>query len=188
MQGGVRRKNDLLPRYRGQGGTGAKKSFLTTPMKKVLIYLVMLAMVYFSARTLLETRNSNPGYELENVNSNTVSGVTDDGAMESPQDIADSQAMSPQGVVPPQGKKPANAKVPKEKFNNEVAMQQEVKNLEREQDYQKKKSTPIEGKQEVGNDVKAVKQQAETKDQLPVDEQAKMINDKAPYKKTDSAK
>lgn len=73
----------------------------------------------------------------------------------------------------------AGNKVPKEKFNNEVAMQQEVKNLQKEYGKEPAKDPP---KQAVGNDVKAMK---ESEPLEAVDEQAKMINDKAPFKKTD---
>lgn len=165
MQGGIRRKNDLLPRYKNQGNA-KKKSYLTTPMKKVLLYILLLTTVYTMVQTIGLKGGDEIKYELDH--SLGASGVNHD-AMESQMDAAD-----------------ALNKIVKQKFNNEVAMQQEVKNLEN--DYKKQgsndgsKSTAKDSKakQEVGNDVKAVKDEPEQ----DIDEQAKKINAKAPYKKT----
>ncbi|SCU94537.1 LADA_0G09142g1_1 [Lachancea dasiensis] len=180
MQGGVRRKNDLLPRYRGQSGSGAKKSLLTTPMKKTLIYILMLVALYFAAQVILSERNAEPRYELESADSGL--GLPENG---NEADRFDSGSLEGQGS---QADAKGKAKVPKEGFNNEVARQEEVKNLEEhEMDYKKTKSPSAkDNKQEVGNDVKAMKQVPDTDESVEVDEQAKKINEKAPYKKTDT--
>ncbi|SCU81735.1 LAFA_0C06854g1_1 [Lachancea sp. 'fantastica'] len=205
MQGGVRRKADLLPRYRGQnnGGKG-KGSYLTTPMKKAIIYALLLGAVFFAVHTLvLDSKRPQPEFELEDGSneldfggkSSETGGLLDAAqkmalqAGQAPAQGADQQAVSKSSEM--QASKPQGApKVPKEQFNNEVAMQQEVKNLEEhEQEYQKSKTPSAKDtKQGVGNDVKADKQQASLADEEIVDEQAKKINDKAPYKKTDTSK
>ncbi|SCV03697.1 LAME_0H12508g1_1 [Lachancea meyersii CBS 8951] len=188
MQGGIRRKNDLLPRYRAQSGGNGKNSFLTTPMKKAIIYLIMLAAVFFAVQTLVaESKAPQVSYELEDSGKNTdLAGKTNEkgGLLDAAQKLASSEAQNAQN------KPQSGVKVPKEKFNNEVAMQQEVKNLEEhEQEYQKSKNPASkDSKQGVGSDVKADKQQPGYLNEAPVDEQAKKINDKAPYKKTDASK
>ncbi|CEP63914.1 uncharacterized protein LALA0_S09e05336g [Lachancea lanzarotensis] len=204
MQGGVRRKADLLPRYRGQknGGNG-KGSYLTTPMKKAIIYAIMLAAVFFAVRTLvLDARKPPAEFELEDAGNELEFGgetsTTGGGLLDAAQKVALQVGQAAQGAdkvntkvdtqAKPQG---APAKVPKEQFNNEVAMQQEVKNLqEHDPEYQQSKTPNVKDstKQGIGNDVKADKQQASEADEEIVDEQAKKINDKAPYKKTDTSK
>ncbi|CAR22654.1 uncharacterized protein KLTH0D08756g [Lachancea thermotolerans CBS 6340] len=167
MQGGVRRKNDLLPRYRGQAHS-KKQSFLTTPMKKVAVYVMLLIMMYLAIKTVfVDPQNAETKLEIESAVGRAGAGGD---ALEAQMDAADLQT---------------NPKVSKERFNNEVVMQQETKNLENEKDFQKQKVPTKNTKQEVGNDVKAVKPQFENKEQPPVDEQARRINEKAPYKKTD---
>lgn len=176
MQGGVRRKNDLLPRYHGQTHS-KKQAFLTTPMKKAVVYLMMLVVVFVAVKTvLIDPQNVETKYEIE--------GMADRAGASS----GGSGSAGSAGDVPVDSGDSQNHKVPKARFNNEVAKQQEVKNLENEESYNKPNQGGVkgthDGKQEVGNDVKAVKQ-FENEEHAPVDEQAKKINDKAPYKKTE---
>ncbi|SCU86228.1 LAMI_0D01002g1_1 [Lachancea mirantina] len=157
MQGGVRRKNDLLPRYRNQGGS-SKRGFLTTPMKKMIMYVIVLLMVWMVVKTTF-MGGEEARYELETTLAQA--GIPKD-ALEAQIDASD-----------------AINKVPKERFNNEVAKQQETKNLENEY-----KSDKLDTKKEIGNSVRAVKQQEEADE--PIDEQARRINEKAPFKKIPS--
>lgn len=61
MQGGIRRKKDLLPRYNG-GRRGAR---LTTPMKKTLIYLAVLSTLFLMFRFGYSDLNREVAYELD---------------------------------------------------------------------------------------------------------------------------
>lgn len=101
MQGGIRRKKDLLPRYKNGNGRGKKGAFLTTPMKKILIYVTLLTAVFVLLRIGYSDLNKDISYELDSPGEQTAVAGTN-----------------------------GEVRVPKEQFNNEVAKQQEVKNLE----------------------------------------------------------
>lgn len=98
MQGGIRRKRELLPRYRNGGR--ARSGVLTTPMKKILAYVCLLSVVFVLLRFGLSGAGREVSYELDGAG-NARSVVVDSGEQRE--------------TVP---------------FNNEVARQQEVKNLE----------------------------------------------------------
>ncbi|CCF58803.1 hypothetical protein KAFR_0F02060 [Kazachstania africana CBS 2517] len=105
MQGGIRRKKDLLPRYKHNGNVRSK-SFLTTPMKKILAYVTVLFFIFFLIRTGYSDFNKVPDYELDG----------NFGSLNSKDKHSNNEML--------------NNDIVKEKFNNEVAMQQETKNLE----------------------------------------------------------
>ena len=47
MQGGIRRKRDLLPRHQNNGNAASKsKTWLTTPMKKIIGYFILLFVLF----------------------------------------------------------------------------------------------------------------------------------------------
>lgn len=135
MQGGVRRKKDLLPRYKnGSGGRGRNDgSILTTPMKKIIIYFFVLLCLFFMLRFAYSGVNKDIAYELDHSSSMGNKELLENGGT----------LNIPKEPVPVP-KEP----VAKDKFNNEVAKQQEVKNLENEF-----KPPPAEPKR-VDNDVK----------------------------------
>ncbi|AGO10542.1 AaceriABR090Wp [[Ashbya] aceris (nom. inval.)] len=62
MQGGIRRKQDLLPRY---NTPATRRAMLTTPLKKLLAYAVLLTLVYVAVRTGLSGGSEPPAVELE---------------------------------------------------------------------------------------------------------------------------
>lgn len=62
MQGGVRRKRDLLPRYNGGRRAG---SMLTTPMKKILVYALVLASLFLMFRVAYSDLGREAVYELD---------------------------------------------------------------------------------------------------------------------------
>ncbi|CCE90821.1 uncharacterized protein TDEL_0B06920 [Torulaspora delbrueckii] len=61
MQGGIRRKKDLLPRYNG----GRRPSMLTTPMKKILVYAVVLLTLFIMFKFAYSDVNREISYELD---------------------------------------------------------------------------------------------------------------------------
>ncbi|CAI7362296.1 CRE_collapsed_G0033880.mRNA.1.CDS.1 [Saccharomyces cerevisiae] len=121
MQGDIRRKKDLLPRYK----TGSKYNsrrrggYLTTPMKKIIVYIILLCGVYFVIKVAYSDLNKETEIKLESHSSDVSASASDH------TNIAAGGAADATN-----NKQPQQAKVPKEKFNNEVAKQQEVKNLE----------------------------------------------------------
>ena len=68
MQGGIRRKKDLLPRYKKNGvfGSPRNKSYLTTPMNKKYIswYILFFFIVYLFLKVTYSVLNKIPTYEL----------------------------------------------------------------------------------------------------------------------------
>ncbi|CCC71619.1 hypothetical protein NCAS_0H03090 [Naumovozyma castellii] len=133
MQGGIRRKKDVLPRYKtGHGKYSPRKNtgFLTTPMKKIIAYCMLLGLLYLVLNLAFADSRQATTLELDDVN---LSALLEDTS------IPVKGSGSGSGSEAGSGKKKSildssnndhPAKVPKEKFNNEVAMQQEVKNLE----------------------------------------------------------
>ncbi|CAI4034698.1 hypothetical protein SMKI_11G1470 [Saccharomyces mikatae IFO 1815] len=116
MQGDIRRKKDLLPRYKTGSKYNARRrgSYLTTPMKKIIVYMLLLCGVYFVIQIAYSDLHKEIKIELESPSDASANG---NGHSNVAADASDN-------------KQQQQAKVPKEKFNNEVAKQQEVKNLE----------------------------------------------------------
>ncbi|CAL9730257.1 hypothetical protein MOUN0_J01310 [Monosporozyma unispora] len=149
MQGGIRRKKDLLPRYKKNGSINNRRggSILTTPMKKILVYLGLLFVVFLFLRVGYSDLNKIPQYELDRSSSksnNNDDNDNDEVFDEILNDIKQNANSNDKKII---GKDSDNNKVnnkdnnnnvdadgrkkiPKDKFNNEVAMQQETKNLE----------------------------------------------------------
>lgn len=68
MQGGVRRKRDLLPRYNGgkkNGGGRNPLNYLTTPMKKILGYLLLLSVAFALIKIAYADLSHTPDFELD---------------------------------------------------------------------------------------------------------------------------
>ncbi|QLQ80148.1 hypothetical protein HG537_0D01490 [Torulaspora globosa] len=62
MQGGIRRKRDLLPRYKNNG---RGKNGLTTPMKKIIAYVFLLSVVFVLLRLGFADLSREISYELD---------------------------------------------------------------------------------------------------------------------------
>ena len=152
MQGDIRRKKDLLPRYK----TGSKYNsrrrggYLTTPMKKIIVYIILLCGVYFVIKVAYSDLNKETEIKLES-HSSDVSASTSDHTNIAAGGAADAT----------NNKQPQQAKVPKEKFNNEVAKQQEVKNLENDL----KPQIDSEKQKQINKDKKEQKQQLQKEKQ-----------------------
>ncbi len=152
MQGDIRRKKDLLPRYK----TGSKYNsrrrggYLTTPMKKIIVYIILLCGVYFVIKVAYSDLNKETEIKLES-HSSDVSASASDHTNIAAGDAADAT----------NNKQPQQAKVPKEKFNNEVAKQQEVKNLENDL----KPQIDSEKQKQINKDKKEQKQQLQKEKQ-----------------------
>ena len=65
MQGGIRRKRDLLPRYKNGSGNKRRNGYLTTPMKKILIYSSILLGFFLLFRFAYSDLNKESEYELD---------------------------------------------------------------------------------------------------------------------------
>ncbi|AJS53441.1 hypothetical protein H824_YJM1450K00159 [Saccharomyces cerevisiae YJM1450] len=152
MQGDIRRKKDLLPRYK----TGSKYNsrrrggYLTTPMKKVIVYIILLCGVYFVIKVAYSDLNKETEIKLESHSSDVSASASDH------TNIAAGGAADATN-----NKQPQQAKVPKEKFNNEVAKQQEVKNLENDL----KPQIDSEKQKQINKDKKEQKQQLQKEKQ-----------------------
>lgn len=152
MQGDIRRKKDLLPRYK----TGSKYNsrrrggYLTTPMKKIIIYIILLCGVYFVIKVAYSDLNKETEIKLESHSSDVSASASDH------TNIAAGGAADATN-----NKQPQQAKVPKEKFNNEVAKQQEVKNLENDL----KPQIDSEKQKQINKDKKEQKQQLQKEKQ-----------------------
>ncbi|AJS51047.1 hypothetical protein H816_YJM1418K00160 [Saccharomyces cerevisiae YJM1418] len=152
MQGDIRRKKDLLPRYK----TGSKYNsrrrggYLTTPMKKIIVYIILLCGVYFVIKVAYSDLNKETEIKLESHSSDVSASASDH------TNIAAGGA-----VDATNNKQPQQAKVPKEKFNNEVAKQQEVKNLENDL----KPQIDSEKQKQINKDKKEQKQQLQKEKQ-----------------------
>lgn len=87
MQGGVRRGNDLLPRYNTHGHGRGKGVWLTTPMKKIILYVMLLFTVFVVLQTIgIGKENEHIEYELERAGGS--SGINRD-ALGSQMDVSD---------------------------------------------------------------------------------------------------
>ncbi|CAD6633799.1 BAH_G0032150.mRNA.1.CDS.1 [Saccharomyces cerevisiae] len=152
MQGDIRRKKDLLPRYK----TGSKYNsrrrggYLTTPMKKIIVYIILLCGVYFVIKVAYSDLNKETEIQLESHSSDVSASASDH------TNIAAGGAADATN-----NKQPQQAKVPKEKFNNEVAKQQEVKNLENDL----KPQIDSEKQKQINKDKKEQKQQLQKEKQ-----------------------
>ncbi|AHY76180.1 AQG_2a_G0033110.mRNA.1.CDS.1 [Saccharomyces cerevisiae] len=152
MQGDIRRKKDLLPRYK----TGSKYNsrrrggYLTTPMKKIIVYIILLCGVYFVIKVAYSDLNKETEIKLESHSSDVSASASDH------TNIAAGGAADATN-----NKQPQQAKVPKEKFNNEVAKQQEVKNLENDL----KPQIDSEKQKQINKDKKEQKQQLQKEKQ-----------------------
>ncbi|AJS49547.1 hypothetical protein H811_YJM1400K00160 [Saccharomyces cerevisiae YJM1400] len=152
MQGDIRRKKDLLPRYK----TGSKYNsrrrggYLTTPMKKIIVYIILLCGVYFVIKVAYSDLNKETEIKLESHSSDVSASASDH------TNIAAGGAADATN-----NKQPQQAKVPKEKFNNEVAKQQEVKNLENDL----KPQIDSEKQKQMNKDKKEQKQQLQKEKQ-----------------------
>ncbi|CAI6693010.1 ASN_HP2_G0031390.mRNA.1.CDS.1 [Saccharomyces cerevisiae] len=152
MQGDIRRKKDLLPRYK----TGSKYDsrrrggYLTTPMKKIIVYIILLCGVYFVIKVAYSDLNKETEIKLESHSSDVSASASDH------TNIAAGGAADATN-----NKQPQQAKVPKEKFNNEVAKQQEVKNLENDL----KPQIDSEKQKQINKDKKEQKQQLQKEKQ-----------------------
>lgn len=152
MQGDIRRKKDLLPRYK----TGTKYNsrrrggYLTTPMKKIIVYIILLCGVYFVIKVAYSDLNKETEIKLESHSSDVSASASDH------TNIAAGGAADATN-----NKQPQQAKVPKEKFNNEVAKQQEVKNLENDL----KPQIDSEKQKQINKDKKEQKQQLQKEKQ-----------------------
>ena len=152
MQGDIRRKKDLLPRYK----TGSKYNsrrrggYLTTPIKKIIVYIILLCGVYFVIKVAYSDLNKETEIKLESHSSDVSASASDH------TNIAAGGAADATN-----NKQPQQAKVPKEKFNNEVAKQQEVKNLENDL----KPQIDSEKQKQINKDKKEQKQQLQKEKQ-----------------------
>lgn len=152
MQGDIRRKKDLLPRYK----TGSKYNsrrrggYLTTPMKKIIVYIILLCGVNFVIKVAYSDLNKETEIKLESHSSDVSASASDH------TNIAAGGAADATN-----NKQPQQAKVPKEKFNNEVAKQQEVKNLENDL----KPQIDSEKQKQINKDKKEQKQQLQKEKQ-----------------------
>ncbi|AJS49246.1 hypothetical protein H810_YJM1399K00091 [Saccharomyces cerevisiae YJM1399] len=152
MQGDIRRKKDLLPRYK----TGSKYNsrrrggYLTTPMKKIIVYIILLCGVYFVIKVAYSDLNKETEIKLESHSSDVSASASDH------TNIAAGGAADATN-----NKQPQQPKVPKEKFNNEVAKQQEVKNLENDL----KPQIDSEKQKQINKDKKEQKQQLQKEKQ-----------------------
>lgn len=154
-----------MPRYKSSNGKSVRggSRLLTTPMKKVLVYVLALSLVFAMIRISFWGSNKEP--ELRLVEKTIADSLKQSSDAEYPgTGSADGAAFldggananaklggngNGKGAI--EGSVKDNAepkrKVPKEQFNNEVAKQQEVKNLEKE--YK-----PPVPKNQVNNEVK----------------------------------
>lgn len=70
MQGGINRKKDFLPKYKNNKNKKNKNynsnnsQWLTTPMKKLLVYIFLLTLVYFLIKMGYSDMNKVPEFEL----------------------------------------------------------------------------------------------------------------------------
>ncbi|EJS42871.1 YKL063C [Saccharomyces arboricola H-6] len=145
MQGDIRRKKDLLPRYKtgSKYNSRRKGGYLTTPMKKIIVYIVLLCGVYLVIQIAYSDMNKENIIELEKQPS------------DKPVSNNDHNNVAAGGAADANNNKQPQAKVPKEKFNNEVAKQQEVKNL----DNDLRPQVDAEKQKQINKDKKEQKQQ-----------------------------
>lgn len=70
MQGVVRRKKDLLPRYGNKlhprnNGSRNPFNYMTTPMKKILGYILLLLITFAFIKTVYSDLQHEPSFELD---------------------------------------------------------------------------------------------------------------------------
>lgn len=158
MQGDIRRKKDLLPRYKtgSKYNSRRKGGFLTTPMKKIVLYMLLLCGVYYVIQLAYSDLNKETEIVLEGHTSDTptTGNEHNNGAMVGASDPNSNKQQQQQ-------QQQQQVKVPKEKFNNEVAKQQEVKNLENDL----KPQVDSEKQKQINKDKKEQKQQLQKEKQ-----------------------
>ncbi|KAL3230977.1 hypothetical protein RNJ44_00616 [Nakaseomyces bracarensis] len=68
MQGGVRRKRDVLPRYNGKlqpRNSRNPLNYMTTPMKKILGYILLLSVAFALIKIAYADLSHTPDFELD---------------------------------------------------------------------------------------------------------------------------
>lgn len=133
MQGGIRRKNDLLPRYKKSGNYKDRSAPATSgrTARRIALYAALLGLVYLAIRVVYADRHKTPQFELAG-DGTFAAAVAKPGVAVAPvgntgtnaNANANAKAAAAGAAPPPPGQKV--------QFNNEVAKQQEVKNLENE--------------------------------------------------------
>lgn len=117
MQGGIRRKNDLLPRYRKKNRNGLyqnmSKPLISNSCKKILAYISLLVLVYLILNFAYTDLNKIPMYELG-----------DEGSMDTP------LAADAAGGVVIAGSGDGNKKLTEEEFVAPVPAREKVVNTE----------------------------------------------------------
>lgn len=117
MQGVICKKQDLLPRYKNGARSIRRGSFFTTSTKKLVVYVLLLLAAYSSLRIVgFGIRHSGTRYDLKAEVYVPASQTEDGNAMTAVDALS----------------------IPKGSFNNDVAMQQEVENLNKNTDENKK--------------------------------------------------
>ncbi|EGA61528.1 YKL063C-like protein [Saccharomyces cerevisiae AWRI796] len=119
-------------------------------MKKIIVYIILLCGVYFVIKVAYSDLNKETEIKLESHSSDVSASASDH------TNIAAGGAADATN-----NKQPQQAKVPKEKFNNEVAKQQEVKNLENDL----KPQIDSEKQKQINKDKKEQKQQLQKEKQ-----------------------
>ncbi|KAG0669176.1 hypothetical protein C6P45_004020 [Maudiozyma exigua] len=114
MQGGIRRKKDLLPRYKKKGNydNRTKNGFFSKysrQLKIILAYLGLLLLVYLILNIAFSDMNKPPSFELDNSNIKQNNNNNNNQIKNEENNIPDSNI--------------------KKQFHNEVARQKEVENL-----------------------------------------------------------
>lgn len=110
-----------MPRYKNGAGSKRRNGYLTTPMKKILIYCSVLLGFFLLFRFGYSDLNKETQYELDQEaapSAERLNAAAAVAAAASSQD-REKEEMEKVGASGAQ-------------FNNEVALQQEVKNLEKE--------------------------------------------------------
>ncbi|KAH3899848.1 uncharacterized protein SCODWIG_01975 [Saccharomycodes ludwigii] len=162
MQGGIHRNNkhDLLPRYKNGSGDDPimgtknrrKSRWLTTPMKKIIAYVFFLIILFYFIQSTSITGNQASTNGLDKT-SNEQSITTSNSGKNNELSTSGKHAMdilddpTASGNTGTTG---TTSKVSKSKFNNEVAMQQEIKNLENDIYSSSEKETASDAEDRVG--------------------------------------
>lgn len=114
MQGGIRRKKDLLPRYKKSGNYDNRTqngffSKYSRQLKIILAYLSLLVLVYLILNVAFSDMNKKPSFELDN--SNLKQNIDKN-----------------KNILNNNNNEDPDANINKQ-FHNEVARQKEVENL-----------------------------------------------------------
>lgn len=112
MQGGIRRKKDLLPRYKKSGNydNRTKNGFFSKysrQLKIISAYLGLLLLVYLILNVAFSDMNKSPSFELDNSDLKQNKNILNTNN---------------------ENAKPDDSNINKQ-FHNEVARQKEVENL-----------------------------------------------------------